>query len=212
MRKAADLLKGKGCKKCESIARGIKKRMTTEEFIRRAKSIHGDKYDYSKTVYVSNKHKLIVTCPNGHDFETNPKNHISGRHECSECANSKYNCVDHDSFIRISKSIHGDKYDYKKVKYKTTKTNVLIKCKVWGHGYFPQKPEKHILGRGCPKCAGQQLDYLPYEEAKLKIRLLALKFSGNTSKEYRMWWKENKNYCQRLGLPANPHVYYKTHV
>ena len=41
--------------------------MTTEEFIHRAKQVHGDKYDYSKVEYVNAKTKVCLVCAQ-HEF------------------------------------------------------------------------------------------------------------------------------------------------
>jgi hypothetical protein len=38
-------------------------RLTTESFIEKAKSIHGDKYDYSKIIYKNTNFKVIIICP-----------------------------------------------------------------------------------------------------------------------------------------------------
>lgn len=46
------------------------KRLTQEEFIARAKEIHGDKYDYSKTIYTNRRTAVCVTCPKHGDFYT----------------------------------------------------------------------------------------------------------------------------------------------
>ena len=46
--------------------------------------------------------------------------------------------------------MHGDKYDYSSVVYKTNKVNVDIICKL--HGVFSQNPNHHINGHGCPTC------------------------------------------------------------
>ena len=63
-------LQGEGCPKCCTKNR----RYTTEEFIQRAKEIHGDKYDYSKTKYGYNKKdKITITCPIHGDFFITPR-------------------------------------------------------------------------------------------------------------------------------------------
>ena len=54
------------------------KKRTTEEFIELARQVHGDKYDYSKTVYVNKRSKVIITCPIHGDFEQ------IGRASCRE--------------------------------------------------------------------------------------------------------------------------------
>ncbi len=46
-------LSGKGCKSCADKIRGLERRLTTDEFIRNAKVVHGDRNDYSKVVYVA---------------------------------------------------------------------------------------------------------------------------------------------------------------
>jgi len=56
-----------------------------------------------------------------------------------------------DVFIEKAKKVHGDKYDYSKVKYINNHTKVCIICPE--HGEFWQTPHSHIdAGHGCPKC------------------------------------------------------------
>lgn len=54
-------------------------------------------------------------------------------------------------FIKRSRAVHGDRYDYSLVEYKRIDENVLIICN--SHGAFSQKPDSHQRGSGCPKCA-----------------------------------------------------------
>ena len=84
---------GQGCPKC-----GIKKvhntqRFTTEEFIIKAKEIHGDKYDYNKSLYVNYKTPISIIChKNGNngiehgEFLQTPEAHLNG-HGCPKCGN-----------------------------------------------------------------------------------------------------------------------------
>lgn len=137
-------LQGEGCPKCCKKNR----KYTTEEFIQKAKEIHGDKYDYSKTKYGYNKKdKIIVTCPKHGDFFISPDSHINGS-GCKYC--TKGNIFDANDFIEKSLLIHGNKYDYSKVKYTGAHNKVKIICPI--HGEFAQSPNKHIHGQGCPKC------------------------------------------------------------
>jgi len=53
-------------------------------------------------------------------------------------------------FENRAREIHGDKYNYDKVDYKTSKINVTINCPM--HGDFDQKPSVHLKGSGCRKC------------------------------------------------------------
>lgn len=59
-----------------------------------------------------------------------------------------------EQFIEDAQKVHGNKYNYDKVKYENNKTKVIITCPE--HGDFLQTPNKHLLGRGCPKCANKQ--------------------------------------------------------
>lgn len=58
-----------------------------------------------------------------------------------------------ETFIEKARGIHGDKYDYSKVRYINNSTNVCIICPT--HGEFWQTPAKHLSGSGCPKCVGR---------------------------------------------------------
>lgn len=63
----------------------MRKRLTTEEFIRRAKSVHGDKYDYSKSACIAATEKLIINCRQHGDFHQVADSHLH-RHGCPKCA------------------------------------------------------------------------------------------------------------------------------
>jgi len=57
----------------------MSRKLTTEEFIERAKKIHGDKYDYSEVNYINAKIKVEIICKiHGHFFK-NPFDHLSGQ-------------------------------------------------------------------------------------------------------------------------------------
>jgi hypothetical protein len=136
-------LKGRGCPIC-----GGTKKSTKEDFITKAKEIHGDKYDYSKVDYKNNKTEVCIICPIHGEFYQTPKNHLSGR-GCPKCSgNKKYTKED---FVQESSKVHGYKYDYSKVVYKNNKTDVCIICPI--HGEFYQAPKNHLSGQGCPICA-----------------------------------------------------------
>ena len=143
-------LSGKGCKKCGIERTNASNRLTTEEFIRRAKEIHGDKYDYSKTNYIDAKTKVTIICPIHGEFVQNPVSHLHGGHGCRICA--KQEPYTTNSFVKKACEIHGKKYDYSKVKYVNSNIKVCIICPE--HGEFFQRPSHHLGGCGCPNCNG----------------------------------------------------------
>ncbi len=100
--------------------------MTTEEFIQRAKAVHGDKYDYSKVKYVDRQTKVVIVCPKHGDFTQAPTSHIRGA-GCPKCGNDKTALrMTTEGFIQKAKTIHGDRYDYSKVEYVDNKKEVCI--------------------------------------------------------------------------------------
>lgn len=65
------------------------KRKTTEEFIKEAQEIHGNKYDYSKTIYgKSNKDPVEIICPIHGSFWQTPVHHINSKCGCPKCNRS----------------------------------------------------------------------------------------------------------------------------
>ncbi|MAS81688.1 MAG: hypothetical protein CMF45_03265 [Legionellales bacterium] len=62
----------------------MSRRVTTEDFIQRARIKHGDRYDYSKVTYVAARTKVTIICPLHGKFEQTPANHCTG-HGCHEC-------------------------------------------------------------------------------------------------------------------------------
>src|ERR1035437_3659881 len=99
----------------------MSKKLTTEEFIIRAKAIHGDKYDYSKVKYINARTKVIIGCKNPlhEDYEQVPDAHLRGQ-GCKECGikhRSDSRKSNTKEFIERAIEIHGEKYDYSKVEY-----------------------------------------------------------------------------------------------
>lgn len=143
---------GKGCPQCVKERLSKTMRMTTEEFIEKAKKVHGDKYDYSKVNYVDTKTKVIIVCKKHGEFEQTPNSHLSGK-GCPICRNEHTGNISRKSleeFIKEAKKIHGDKYDYSLVNYVNCSTKVKLICPI--HGEFEITPNKHLSGRGCRKC------------------------------------------------------------
>ena len=124
------------------------KKLTTEEFIKKARAVHGDKYDYSRVEYVNNETDVVIICSEHGEFLQKPHYHLSGN-GCPECGGTKKSST--SVFVERAKSIHGDRYDYSKVNYVNNRTKVCIVCPK--HDEFWQKPNSHLRGVGCPLCA-----------------------------------------------------------
>lgn len=148
--------RGHGCPKCGAKLFTEKYKLTTEEFIRRAKEVHGDKYDYSETVYTGIFEKVKIHCNRcNKDFYQMTKTHLDGR-GCKECnikERGKKCRLTTKYFIKKSKEVHGDLFDYSETNYdeKFISGKVKIFCKECKE-YFYQDPNSHMYGKGCPKC------------------------------------------------------------
>jgi len=121
----------------------------------KGKEIHKNKYDYSLIENNINSRSTVkIICPIHGIFEQSVRSHFSNGSGCPKCAvnNIKKSLTkDKKYFIEKSKKIHGDKYDYKLVDYKTSRNhNVKIICPI--HGIFEQTPSNHHKGFGCPIC------------------------------------------------------------
>ena len=123
----------------------------TKNFIRKALRKHGDRYDYYESVYSKMKNEIIITCRKHENFKPTAERHIKGSN-CSKCVGGVK--LDVDEFIRRANLVHDYKYDYSKVKYINSNTEVIIICKE--HGEFPQKPNKHLIGHGCRLCSANK--------------------------------------------------------
>jgi len=126
--------------------KNINTRKTNEEFIREAKLIHGDVYDYSLIDYKSNKTKIMIVCKKHGVFEKIPKLHLKGS-GCGKCIKrSKYT---KEEIIEKLNAIYGDNYEYTDFEYNSLEDNIILICKK--HGEVRKTIKKH-LKYGCQKC------------------------------------------------------------
>ena len=59
--------------------------MNSYEFIKRAKEIYGDEYDYDKTIFNDWDTKVKVFCKIHGEFEVSPRKHLYCHNGCSKC-------------------------------------------------------------------------------------------------------------------------------
>ena len=138
------------------------KRLTTEEFIFRAKNVHGNKYDYSKVEYINNKTKVCIRCNKcGHEFWVKPNNHLNGQN-CPYCVKNNFadlcrNTTIDDFRTKFYKKF-GNKYEIPDdAVYLNSKTKIKVICHEKDengieHGEFWIRPNSLLNGHGCKKC------------------------------------------------------------
>lgn len=123
------------------------------DFLIHSYEVHGTKYDYSQVVYVNNKSKVEIICPEHGSFFQRCSDHKIGS-GCNICSLSKIRInrgKNTNIFIIESNKIHKSKYDYSKTRYVNARTKVEIICPE--HGSFFQRSASHTNGSGCPICS-----------------------------------------------------------
>ena len=172
-------------------------KFTTEYFIDRAKKVHGDRYDYSESVYVSNHEKLKIICRIHGVFYTAPSNHYAGK-GCPVCAGKVP--MNTSRFLVRANEKHGDRYDYSLVKCDNNMSKVTIICKI--HGPFVQLATKHVdAGHGCPECGGSR--------KKTTAEFIAQASKINPEYDYSLAVYKNDSSKVEVVCPTHGHFWQK---
>jgi hypothetical protein len=153
-------LSGNGCHNCAAkYSRGKYRLTTLDTFLKQAKGIHHEKYDYSKVEWKNTYTKITIICPVHGEFKQMPQNHIRLKCGCRKCGRiitksklSKYNT---NYFVENAIKVHGDKYSYTNSECFNATDKVMIECPT--HGKFPQPANQHLQGHGCPQCNFDQM-------------------------------------------------------
>ena len=168
-------LSGQGCPKC------VNKYVTTEEFIEKAKQVHGDKYDYSKVEYVNTKTPICIICPKHGEFWQRVEKHVYERCGCPTCNESR---LEKEVYTLLTDSNINFEYQKKfnwlgkqSLDFYLPDYNIAIECQ--GEQHF--KPIKHFGGEERFKidvkrdvnknflCQENNIKLLYIKDSKLKI-------------------------------------------
>ncbi len=145
-------IRGSGCNRCGWSRTGQKHVDDKEKFIEKSRKKHGDKYNYDKSMYVSSRSLITITCQHHGDFDqiagTHSKGH--GYMQCGIITSAEKTSSNNKDFAEKSNKLHGNSYGYELVEYTKADAKVKIVCK--SHGLFMQTPHIHLSGHGCPKC------------------------------------------------------------
>lgn len=125
---------------------------TTEWFLEKARCIHGDTYDYSKTIYTGTKKKVNIMCRKHGEFSQVAYYHLQNK-GCPSCGIDRMR-HSQESFLARCYRAHGNRYDYSNTTYNGNHEKVAIKCTK--HGVFKQMAMTHMKGGGCAKCAQEE--------------------------------------------------------
>lgn len=187
------------------------KKMYTPDFIVKAILKHGEKYDYSETVYLGNAKLVNIRCKIHGIFHQLANDHLSKGAGCPSCAGVKRLTI--EEFVLRANKVHNNSYIYDAVIYKNTDTKVLIRCKN-GHEFL-QTPHDHLQGAGCPHCAGlSPVTEKQFLEKAVKIHgskydYRLIKYSSYTkhkieivcSYHNKSFWQTPQSHCEGRGCP-----------
>jgi len=163
---------------------GIKR--DTDWFISKSKSIHGDKFDYSNSVYINAKTEIQIRCVKHNNiFHQVSNNHFKQPYSCKDCLIERRRATygdGKDGFIKKSIKVFGKTYDYSDVDYINQRTKVNIRC-IKHDLKFEQTPYVFLQGIGCRKCSKENIDIKRSDETLQKIRNYVKKLEGKCLSE-----------------------------
>lgn len=145
-------LSGRGCQFCGKEKLKISKRNTKESFLNKAILIHGNNYDYSKTIYIDYNNKIEIICKIHDSFWQNVGDHLNGN-GCPKCGRQSFidtMTTSDEDFINKANIVHNFKYDYSNMNYNRITKKFNFYCEL--HGNNIQTRGNHLAGKGCTKC------------------------------------------------------------
>lgn len=148
-----------GCRKCGNEKIRLALADTQDSFLERARKIHGDRYDYSKTVYTVAPRKIIIICRKHGEFEIPAFKHVMDNHTgCLICGREERAIearTTQEEFISRAKKTHGEGvYNYDDIKFVRMEENIDVICPK--HGPFEISSWKFANRCGCPTCGRER--------------------------------------------------------
>ena len=199
-----------GCKKCNAEYMHDRDALTAEEFIEKARKIHGNKYDYSKVEYYNYKTKVCIICPKHGEFWQTPYNHLSGK-GCRKCHEStletKIRVLLEDNGIEYvqekslrdltDKILEGSGRRPQRVDFFLPKYNVCIECQGQQH-FTPTKFNTKMLTETAEKNykIAVTMDKFKYESLiEGNYDIIYFTKASSISQDTSGWYSDKKCFC-----------------
>lgn len=199
--------------------------VTTEEFIERARKLHGNKYDYSKVVYKNGHEKVCIICPIHGEFWQEPHNHListrKGGCGCPKCANT-VSKLEADVINRLTEEDIKFNKEYKdknifgnmRGDFFLKHYNVMIECQgsqhfkennslhnAYGGSLFNQIERDYKFNRCCKNADINLLYYFDKDNASGVDYLNDKKFNGIYTEENTFTNIDSLVSCIKCGQP-----------
>ena len=133
------------------------RKLTQEEFLSRCKKAHGNKYDYSKTKFITITKPITFFCNicKNYTTVTQARHHVEKNRGCDICGNAHPNKQTTEVFIKRFFYRHKSKnYDFSSFEYKGTQVKSTVLCEN-GHK-FSITPNDLLTGYGCRECSKEK--------------------------------------------------------
>lgn len=157
------LSNGQGCKICGRKRSASKRTGTFSDFVRSARAVHGDDYEYVESSWKGRARHVTIRCKK-HELEFNQRAdaHVNKGSGCPKCANERTSAAllsDQASFISKCVHVHGDAFDLSRVIYAGSHEKIEVVCRIHG-SFFPRAGNFINRGSGCPVCASDRISSL----------------------------------------------------
>lgn len=165
------------------------KKLTKDDFIRKANLVHCNFYDYTDVLYINMHTKVKIIDPEFGEFWQTPIGHINQKQghpdrRYIKMANKRRKPL--DLFIKQAREKHSDLYDYSKVNYTHCDTKVCIIDPIYGE--FWQSPYQHLNSNGCPKRTKTKGHLIE------KDHIIPLSILYSHTRQHNKWFKERPLY------------------
>ncbi len=149
-------LRGSGCPACGTASAGHSHKLDQQEFLRRVRAVHGERYGLSLAMYATQYDHVIVECAEYGPFQVLPFNLWRGA-GCPACA-LRQNGMNHrmtqaDYLCRVDQ-VHGSTYNHSLIHYERMHDRIRVVCRI--HGQFSPTAANYLAGRGCPGCGASR--------------------------------------------------------
>lgn len=159
-----------------------------ERFLQRATEMHGNKFDYSNSVFINYKTKMKIVCPVHGEFVQIPDKHVAKNSKgCPSCwsdinkvilqkidrsIQKKKDITTKEEFLLRANEKFSNKFLYDLSNFNgISKNEIKITCPL--HGDFYKKPHVHLsASTGCYHCGLEQKNSSKTKEYEYTIEQL----------------------------------------
>jgi len=193
------ILSGKaGCKTCANILNNPNKLCNNEIFIKKAKEIHGERYDYSLVEYKGNNLPIKIICSKHGIFQQTPNNHLKPSN-CPTCNNE----IKHDNGCGWSLKKWSDNGE--KSKYFDSFKIYILKC--WN-----DEEEFYKIGKTFTTIERRfRNSFIPYNFKVLQEIIGTAEYTHNLEKQLKRLNKKYK-YLPKINFGGKYECFYKINL